>query len=123
VASGLAPPGGYPQVMGQLAAEGALDDGFLEATDGGVEFRWCQRPRSNELIKNLGWHGRQQRLRLGFGFSATRETRSERAITNHKSEITNPIKDQKSKITNRRLTIHQSLFPIPPPVPPPSPGD
>jgi len=47
------PPWGITQVMRQLAAEGALDDRFLEAADGGIELLDGERALAHKLIENL----------------------------------------------------------------------
>jgi hypothetical protein len=37
----------------ELATQRAFNQGFLEATDGGVELLWTYRSIANELIQNL----------------------------------------------------------------------
>jgi hypothetical protein len=51
------------QVMGQLAAEGPLDDGFLEATDRRVELFRRERPLTNKLVEDLRRDRRERCVR------------------------------------------------------------
>jgi hypothetical protein len=51
------------QMVRQLAAQRALDDRFLEATDRRVEFFWRDRALAHELIENIGWDRREWRVR------------------------------------------------------------
>jgi hypothetical protein len=51
------------QMVGQLAAERALDDRVLEATDRRVQFFWRDRALAHELIENIGWDRREWRVR------------------------------------------------------------
>src|SRR5262245_40491287 len=66
----LGPTRRVPQVVRQLAAERALNDRLLEATDGGLELVRRQRPLANKLIKNVRGHRRQGGVGLRwFGVS------------------------------------------------------
>jgi hypothetical protein len=51
------------QVVGQLAAQRALDDGLLEASDRHLELLGRERPLPHKLIENLGGHRRERRVR------------------------------------------------------------
>ena len=42
-------------MVGELAAQRALDDRFLEAADGGLELLRGDRPLANELVENFRW--------------------------------------------------------------------
>src|SRR5262245_55828856 len=65
----LGPTRRVPQVVRQLAAERALNDRLLEATEGGLELVRRQRPLANKLIKNVRGHRRQGGVGLRwFGF-------------------------------------------------------
>src|SRR5687768_9548914 len=55
--------GRIAEMVGQLAAEGALHDRFLEATDGGIELLRRERALTHKLVENLGRDGGQRRLR------------------------------------------------------------
>ena len=50
---GLTAPGRIPEVVRELAAHGALDDGFLEAANRGVQLLVRQRALADELVENL----------------------------------------------------------------------
>ena len=52
----------------QLAAQRALDDGFLEATHGGLELLRGERPLPDELVENLGRDRRQTARQASAGF-------------------------------------------------------
>lgn len=54
----------------QLASEGPLDDGVLEASNGGIELLGTQRTLPNELVENLRRDGRQGRVGLAFRLAA-----------------------------------------------------
>src|SRR5207244_7945710 len=69
----LAPAGRIAEVMGELAAEGALNDGFLEAADRRLQLLVRQRPLPNKLIEDLRQDRRQGRVRRqAFPFAAHR---------------------------------------------------
>src|SRR5438874_12241602 len=54
----------------ELAAERALDDGFLESADRGLELLVRDRSLADKLVENLGRDRRQRRLRtLAFRFA------------------------------------------------------
>src|SRR5205814_6642541 len=54
----------------ELAAERALDDGFLESADRGLELLVRDRSLADKLFENLGRDRRQRRLRtLAFRFA------------------------------------------------------
>jgi hypothetical protein len=57
-------------VVRQLAAEGPLDEGFLEASNGDVELLRRDRTLPDELVENLRRNGRQGRVERAFGFAA-----------------------------------------------------
>jgi hypothetical protein len=64
---------GGPQMVGPLAAERALNDRFLAATDRGIELLRRDRALANELIKNLGRNRCEGRVRgQRFPFAAPR---------------------------------------------------
>jgi len=50
-------------VVRELPAQGALDDGLLEAADRGVELLVGQRALADALIENLRGDWRQRRVR------------------------------------------------------------
>lgn len=64
------------QMMGQLAAQRALDEGFLEAANRRIELLMRQRALAHELIENLVGDRCQRRLRRprlsfrGHGYSS-----------------------------------------------------
>src|SRR5438874_4810905 len=70
---GLRPARGIAQVMCQLAAQGTLNNRFLETTDGDVELLGGDRPLADELIQNLRRNGRERCVRhQGFPFARHR---------------------------------------------------
>src|SRR5437762_7461572 len=61
----------------ELAAERALDDGFLESADRGLELLVRDRSLADKLVENLGRDRRQRRLRtLAFRFAVHRHSSS-----------------------------------------------
>ena len=60
---GLGATGGISQAVGELTAQGPLNDRLLKPTDGGLELLVGDRPLTHELIENFGWDGRQRRFR------------------------------------------------------------
>src|SRR6202022_4418831 len=60
---GLGATWGIAQVVAQLAAQRALDDGFLEAADRRLELLDRERPLAHKLIENLGGNRRQRGIR------------------------------------------------------------
>jgi hypothetical protein len=61
---GLRPTRRITPMMGELAAQRTLDNGFLEAANRGVELLMRDRALANRLVEDLGRNRRQRRLRL-----------------------------------------------------------
>jgi hypothetical protein len=61
------------EMMRELTAQGALDNGFLEPADRGVELLRGDRTLAHELVEDLGGDRRQRRVRRqAFPFAAHR---------------------------------------------------
>ena len=56
-------------MVGQLAAERALDDRLLETPDRGIQLLRRNRPLTNELVENLRRDRRQWRLGRSLGLA------------------------------------------------------
>ena len=50
----LRPAGRVTQMVGELAAQGPLDNRLLEAPDGGLQLLVRYGPLADELVENLG---------------------------------------------------------------------
>ncbi|MNC88266.1 hypothetical protein D3C83_40660 [compost metagenome] len=61
--------------MRQLTTQRALDDRFLEATDGGIELLRRDWSLANELIENVRGNGRERRVRhQGFASAGHKDS-------------------------------------------------
>jgi hypothetical protein len=50
---GLEAAGWIPEVVRQLTAEGTLNDGFFEPSNGGIELVGADRTLPNKLVENF----------------------------------------------------------------------